>query len=61
MLTNVKNIPKLNFLKAPNDIIILFEKVVSPIRNKMEINFGQGKLLNEFREILLSKLATIEN
>ena len=58
---NVKNIPNLNFILGPNRILTLFESIISPLRLKMEESQIQASYLKSFREILLSKLATINN
>lgn len=54
---NVKNIPKLRFFKAPNNVMISFENIISTIRNKMEENQKQAKCLISIREIILTKMS----
>jgi type I restriction enzyme S subunit len=57
---NVRSIPKLRFIKPPNDFAGRFEKVARPLREKMERNFVESRTLAALRDALLPKLLSGE-
>jgi type I restriction enzyme S subunit len=58
---NVSNIPKLRFIRSSNEVLDKFESKVYLIRTEMELLFLQVNKLIQLKDLLLSKLATIEN
>jgi type I restriction enzyme S subunit len=57
---NVKNIPLLKFTLAPKPVLSAFEKIVRPLRKKMEINLDNSQTLATIRDALLPKLLSGE-
>lgn len=57
---NVRNIPKLRFVKPADDIVVHFESICRPIRSKMERIFAQSCTLATIRDALLPKLLSGE-
>lgn len=53
---NVRNIPKLRFIKAQSPIFDLFEAIVKPLREKMEENLKEISILSQLRDALLPRL-----
>ncbi len=57
---NVKNIPLLKFTLAPMPVLSAFEKIVRPLRKKMETNLENSQTLATIRDSLLPKLLSGE-
>ncbi|MEI8290575.1 MAG: restriction endonuclease subunit S [Verrucomicrobiota bacterium] len=57
---NVKNIPKLRFVRPPNTIANHFENLVRPVRQSMEKQLLESRTLAEMRDTLLPKLLSGE-
>ena len=57
---NVRNIPKLRFVRATDDIYCLFEKNVRPLRAHMEAGLAHSHTLSALRDTLLPKLISGE-
>lgn len=57
---NVKNIPLLKFILAPMPVLSAFEKIVRPLRMKMEMNLNNSQTLATIRDALLPKLLSGE-
>ncbi len=55
---NVKNIPKLSFPLPKIELISHFERIVSPMRSRMENNIKENITLFSIRDALLPKLMT---
>lgn len=55
---NVKNIPQLCFSLPNIELISNFERIVSPMRSKMEYNIKENLTLSSIRDTLLPKLMT---
>jgi type I restriction enzyme S subunit len=53
---NVKNIPKLRFVRPPYEIATRFESLARPLRHKMEQNVLESRTLATLRDTLLPKL-----
>ncbi len=53
---NVKNIPKLRAILPPSATLIEFEKIVRPIRAKMEALLEENQNLSKIRDTLLPRL-----
>jgi len=53
---NVKNIPLLEFSLPDYSVLMAFEKLVSPIRNRIELNQAENFNLSKMRDTLLPKL-----
>lgn len=58
---NVSSIPTLRFVKGTKTVLGKFENLAKRIRIEMELLFSQNQKLMELKDLLLSKLATIEN
>lgn len=58
---NVSSIPTLSFVKGSTTVLEKFENLAKRIRIEMELLFNQNQKLTELKELVLSKLATIEN
>ncbi len=57
---NVRNIPKLRFVKPPNAVAARFEVVCRPLRSRMEQNSAESTTLAALRDTLLPKLISGE-
>ena len=57
---NVRNIPKLRFIRPPEVHVQQFEKVLRPIRERMEENLSESQTLSALRDSLLPKLMSGE-
>jgi type I restriction enzyme, S subunit len=57
---NVSSIPSLRFVKGTKTVLEKFESLAKRIRLEMELLFSQNQKLTELKELLLSKLATVE-
>jgi type I restriction enzyme S subunit len=57
---NVRNIPKLRFVRSTQDVLVLFEKSVRPLRARMECLFAESLTLGALRDALLPKLISGE-
>lgn len=55
---NVKNIPSLRFPLADITTVASFERILSPLRIKMEDNLKENYVLSELRDSILPKLMT---
>lgn len=55
---NVKNIPQLEFPLADKKNLFAFEKLVSPIRDRIELNQAENLYLSMIRDTILPKLMT---
>ncbi len=53
---NVRNIPKLRFVRANHELLQLFEQLTRPLRAKMEGGLAQSHALAALRDTLLPKL-----
>ena len=53
---NVRNIPKLRFVQPDDKIMTRFEQAVRPLRQKMEQNLRESRILAALRDTLLPKL-----
>jgi type I restriction enzyme S subunit len=53
---NVKNIPKLQFVRPPQPVVQQFETQVGPLRRVMEQNQQESRTLAELRDTLLPEL-----
>jgi type I restriction enzyme S subunit len=57
---NVRNIPKLRFVKAEPQVLKKFEQIARPIRNQMERNKAEMCNLAEMRDAILPGLISGE-
>jgi type I restriction enzyme S subunit len=57
---NVSSIPHLRFVKGVSIVLMKFENLAKSIRLEMELLYRQNQKLTELKELLLSKLATVE-
>ena len=57
---NVKNIPKLRFVRPTNEVATHFEDVIRPLRRLMEQNLVASRTLANLRDTLLPKLLSGE-
>jgi type I restriction enzyme S subunit len=57
---NVKSIPLLRFIYANENVMSAFEKIVSPMHNKRELNQLEIQTLQKTRDALLPKLLSGE-
>ncbi len=57
---NVRNIPKLRFICASDDILRKFEILMRPLRAQMEGNLANARTLGAVRNALLPKLTSCE-
>jgi type I restriction enzyme S subunit len=57
---NVRNIPKLRFLRATGKILECFEQKVRPLRAQMERQLAESRTLAVLRDTLLPKLISGE-
>jgi type I restriction enzyme S subunit len=53
---NVRNIPRLRFVKASPDVLQQFEQLIRPLRARMEEGLAQSRTLAALRDTLLPKL-----
>ena len=57
---NVSSIPHLRFVKGVSIVLMKFENLAKSIRLEMELLYRQNQKLTELKDLLLSKLATVE-
>jgi type I restriction enzyme S subunit len=57
---NVRNIPKLRFVKPTDEAATRFEAVCRPLRAKMEQNAAESCTISAIRDALLPKLLSGE-
>lgn len=57
---NVKNIPELEIIIPPTEIVAAFERIVRPLRAKMENNLAENLSLSCLRDMILPKLLSGE-
>lgn len=57
---NVKSIPKLRVVRPPTDVLVRFEALVRPTRERMERNLAESRTLASIRDALLPKLLSGE-
>ena len=57
---NVRNIPKLRFVRAPEPLLAVYERIARPIRARMEANLEASRTLDALRDALLPKLVSGE-
>ena len=57
---NVRNIPKLRFVRAPETVLAVYERIARPTRARMEANLEASCTLAALRDALLPKLVSGE-
>jgi type I restriction enzyme S subunit len=58
---NTKMIKEINILVPDKEIVQLFQKVISDIFSLKKVKEKENQKLSEIKDLLLSKLATVEN
>jgi type I restriction enzyme S subunit len=53
---NVRNIPKLRFVRSPKGVVRRFEELARPFRAQMERHLAESRTLAALRDTLLPKL-----
>jgi type I restriction enzyme S subunit len=57
---NVKNIPTLRFVRAPDKLLTVFERIARPLRAQMEDHLAESQTLAAMRDTLLPRLISGE-
>jgi len=58
---NQENMNSISLLKPYLDVVCNFDKLINPIFDKIQLKSKENQKLTEMKDLLLSKLATVEN